>query len=143
MTSQTPSEITTAFLDALARRDVNGAVAQVHDDIQYTNVSLPTIRGRRKVAKVIKGLDKPSIGFNYRYLNIAEDGATVLTERIDELRFGPVVIQFWVWGRFEIRDAQIVVWRDYFDYFDMTKGLLRGLAAVVVPAFQKPLPAPA
>lgn len=144
MTSQTPIEIVTTLLDAFARNDTSAALATIDDDIAYTNVSLPTIYGKKKVAGVLGGVASKSwIDFNYRMINVSADEAgVVLTERIDELRFGRLHLQFWVCGRFEIREGRIAVWRDYFDYFDMTKGLLRGVAALAVPALQKPLPAP-
>ncbi|QMU20554.1 limonene-1,2-epoxide hydrolase family protein [Gordonia rubripertincta] len=145
MTSQTPIEIVTALLDAFAREDIAGALETIDDDIAYTNVSLPTIHGKRKVAGVLGGVAKKSwVGFNYRMINASSDEAgVVLTERVDELRFGRLHLQFWVCGRFEIREGRIVVWRDYFDYFDMTKSLLRGVAALALPSVQKPLPIPA
>lgn len=145
MTSQTPIEIVTTLLDEFARGDVPAALETIDDDIAYTNVSLPTIRGKRKVAGVLGGVArKESVGFNYRMINVsADDTGVVLTERVDELRFGRLHLQFWVCGRFEVREGRITVWRDYFDYFDMTKALVRGVAALAVPSVQRPLPAPA
>ncbi|MEE3849063.1 limonene-1,2-epoxide hydrolase family protein [Gordonia sp. LSe1-13] len=144
MTSQTPTEIVTRLLDGFARDDVSGALESVADDIEYTNVSMPTVHGKRAVAKIFRRVEKASwMGFNYRMINVAEEGSVVLTERIDELRLGPIMLQFWVCGRFEIRDAQIVVWRDYFDYFDMAKGFAKGVVALVVPRAVTPLPEPA
>lgn len=141
MTSRTPIEITTAYLDALARDDIDAAMANLDDDIVYTNVSLPTVHGKRKVAKIFGGMARSRrAGFNYRMINVSADGPVVLTERIDEISVGRVAVQFWVCGRFEIADGRIVVWRDYFDYFDCTKALLRGLVAAVVPRLQRPLP---
>ena len=61
---------------------------------------------------------------------IAADGAAVLTERTDALIFGPLRLQFWVCGVFEVHDGRITLWRDYFDFFDMFKATLRGLAAL-------------
>ncbi|GAC84241.1 hypothetical protein GP2_019_00590 [Gordonia paraffinivorans NBRC 108238] len=145
MTSHTPIRIVTDFLDAFARGDTAAAMENVDDDIAYTSVSLPTIHGKRKVAGVLGGVgSKPWIGFNYRMINVSSDDAgVVLTERVDELRFGRLHLQFWVCGRFEVREGRIAVWRDYFDYFDMTKALVRGIAALAVPSLQKPLPGPA
>ncbi|AZG45139.1 limonene-1,2-epoxide hydrolase family protein [Gordonia insulae] len=144
MTSQTPIDIVTEFLDDLARGNVAAALDDLDEHIAYTNVSTPTVHGKRKVAKIFGGMDKLSwAGFNYRMVNVSSDGPVVLTERVDELRMGPVVMQFWVCGRFEVAEGRITVWRDYFDYFDMAKGLIRGLLAAVIPAVQKPLPAKA
>ncbi|NDK89275.1 limonene-1,2-epoxide hydrolase [Gordonia desulfuricans] len=142
MTSRTPIEIVTGFLDSLARGDVDAAMLDVADNIDYTNVSLPTVRGKRKVAKIFAAMKPARLRFNLEMVNIAEDGTVVLTERIDEISLGRLHLQFWVCGRFEVRNAQIVVWRDYFDYLDMTKALLRGLAALAVPSLVTPLPAP-
>lgn len=143
MTSQTPIDLAAHFLDALARSDVAGAMDDLDDDIAYTNVSLPTIRGKRKVNKGFASMTRFNIGFDYRMVNVAADGSVVLTERVDELRFGPLAIRFWVWGRFEVSEGRITVWRDYFDYVDCVKGTVRGIAALVVPSAQRPFPAPA
>jgi limonene-1,2-epoxide hydrolase len=145
MTSQTPIEIVTTLLDEFARGDVPAALETIDDDIAYTNVSLPTIRGKKKVAGVLGGVARnDGVGFNYRMINVsADDAGVVLTERVDELRFGRLHMQFWVCGRFEVREGRITVWRDYFDYYDMTKALIRGVAALAVPSIQRPLPVPA
>ncbi|NED63730.1 limonene-1,2-epoxide hydrolase, partial [Streptomyces sp. SID10244] len=97
MTSRTPIDIATEFLDALARGDSAAALENVDENIAYTNVSTPTVHGKRKVAKIFGGLDNLSwAGFNYRMVNVSADGPVVLTERVDELRIGRVVMQFWV-----------------------------------------------
>ncbi len=144
MTSQTPIEIVMTLLTEFARGDVPAALKTIDDDIAYTNVSLPTIRGKRKVAGVLGGVArKDSGGFNYRMINVsADDSGVVLTERVDELRFGRLHLQFWVCGRFEVREGRITVWRDYFDYFDMSKAVVRGLLAIAIPRLQTPLGSP-
>ncbi|MDT4891092.1 MAG: limonene,2-epoxide hydrolase [Pseudonocardiales bacterium] len=66
-------------------------------------------------------------------------GATVATERTDVLRFGRLRLQFWVWGRFDVRGGRITMWRDSFDYLNLTRALVRGLAGVALPGLR---PAP-
>lgn len=127
----------------MALGDVETAVGLIDPDIVYTNVSLPTLRGKRRVAGVVRSLNNPRTGFAVRLITVATDGPTVLTERIDELRFGPLRMQFWVCGRFEVRDGLIAVWRDYFDWFDIIKSAARGVAALALPRLQTPLPLPA
>ena len=139
MTSNSPADIVTAFLDDLARGDVRTGLNRIADDIEYVNVSLPAVRGKKRFAKVMGLLDRDSCGFDYQMVNIAADDDVVLTERIDELKLGPVTLQFWVCGRFEVRDGVIAVWRDYFDYVDFTKAIVRGVAATVIPSLRKPL----
>lgn len=142
MTTHTPAETTRLFLESMALRDTTLAVELIAEDIVYTNVSLPTLRGKAKTAKVLRLLDNPRYGFGVKLINIAADGDVVLTERIDELTFGPLRSQFWVCGRFEVRDGHITVWRDYFDWFDIFKGQVRGLLALALPGLQTPLPPP-
>ena len=142
MTTHTPTETTRLFLESMALRDTDVAVDLIADDIVYTNVSLPTLHGKAKTAKVVRSLNNPRYGFGVRLINVAADGNVVLTERIDELTLGPLRTQFWVCGRFEIRDGRIVVWRDYFDWFDILKAQVRGLLALAMPRLQTPLPQP-
>lgn len=76
------------------------------------------------------------MGFEVKIHRAAADGAAVLTERTDALILGPLRIQFWVCGVFEVHDGRITLWRDYFDFYDMTKALLRGVAGAVIPALK-------
>ena len=39
---------------------------------------------------------------------------------------GPLRLQFWVCGVFEVHDGRITLWRDYFDFFDFVQGAVRG-----------------
>ncbi|GAC57407.1 hypothetical protein GOHSU_19_00110 [Gordonia hirsuta DSM 44140 = NBRC 16056] len=141
MTSRKPEELVTSFFANLARGDVDAALADTAENIVYTNVSLPTVRGKARFAPLMRLLNGRHIAFDAQLLAIsADDQGVVLTERYDELRIGPLRMQFWVCGRNEVRDGQIVVWRDYFDFFNCTKGLVRGLAALVFPRLLPPLP---
>lgn len=127
------------FLADMADGRAEEAVAAFDDDVVYTNVGLPTLRGRERAGRVIRLLARPGLGFGVEVLSIASDGALVLTERIDELRVGPLRVRFWVCGRFEVRDGRITVWRDYFDNVDVFKGIVRGVLALAVPAVQRPM----
>lgn len=139
-TTPTAADVAVDFLTAMARGDADAAIALLHPDIVYTNVGLPTLRHAGTV-KVLRGLDGP-VGFGVRFLNVSADGDTVLTERIDELSLGRFHWQFWVCGRFEIRDGLVVGWRDYFDNLHMARKFVRALVAVVLPSSQRPLLAP-
>jgi len=35
-----------------------------------------------------------------------------------------------------VEDGRIVLWRDYFDWMDFTRGALRGLAGIALPALR-------
>lgn len=130
-----------AFLTALEAGDVDGAVALLDEDVEYVNVSLPAIHGRRRVERVARlTFDRLGAGFRVHFHNVAAEGGTVLTERTDELAFGRVHQRFWVYGRFEVRDGRITVWRDSFDWADLLVGLVRGIAGAFVPALNRRWP---
>jgi limonene-1,2-epoxide hydrolase len=123
------------LLSSLQAADADGAGAVLDDDLVYQNVGLPTIRGRARAMKLFRAMEGRA-GFEVKTHRIAVNGSSVLTERTDALIFGPVRLQFWVCGVFEVHNGRITLWRDYFDVWDMTKALVRGLAGAVVPALR-------
>lgn len=127
------------FLSALQNQELDTAAAQLDDNLVYENVGYPTIRGRARAIKLFRGLQRPNLGFEAKIHRIAVNGSSVLTERTDVLVIGPVRMQFWVCGVFEVHNGRITLWRDYFDMFDMLKGTVRGLVGAVVPALRPTL----
>jgi limonene-1,2-epoxide hydrolase len=123
------------FLYALQDSDLDAAGPLLAEDLVYQNVGLPTIHGRKRAMKLFSSLGGSS-AFEVKIHRIAADGAAVLTERTDALIFGPLRLQFWVCGVFEVQDGEITLWRDYFDFFDMFKATLRGLAGLLVPSLK-------
>ncbi len=81
-------------------------------------------------------LERPGLAFEVAIHRTAADGVVVLNERTDVLAFGPVRLQFWVCGVFEVHDGRITLWRDYFDQFDFAKAVVRGLVGAVIPALR-------
>jgi limonene-1,2-epoxide hydrolase len=127
-----------AFLNALAAEDFDTIEALFADDLVYENVGFSRIRGGRRTAKLLSRM-QGRVGFEVKIHRIAADGSAVLTERTDALIVGPVRIQFWACGIFEVRDGRITLWRDYVDIFDMLKATVRGLVAVLVPPLRTTL----
>jgi limonene-1,2-epoxide hydrolase len=123
------------LLNALQDADLDTAGAALAEDLVYQNVGLPTIYGRNRAMRLFSSFGGAS-AFEVKIHRIAADGAAVLTERTDALIFGPLRLQFWVCGVFEVHDGQITLWRDYFDFFDMLKATVRGLVGVVVPSLK-------
>jgi limonene-1,2-epoxide hydrolase len=134
-----PQAVVEAFLAAMAGADLAGAAALLDEHVTYVNVGLPPVRGRRRTMAVLKSLARPGMSFEVYLHGIAANGPLVLTDRTDVLVFGTVRVQFWVTGRFEVEDGRITLWRDTFDYLDLFRSLVRGLAGAVVPALR---PAP-
>ena len=128
-----PRAVVEAFLSALAAGDRATAAGLVDDDILYVNVGLPSVRGRAEMDKVLGLLDRPGAGFEVYLHAISADGPVVLTERTDVLLVGRLRLQFWVWGRFEVRDGRITLWRDAFDFVDIARSVARGALALALP----------
>lgn len=127
-----------AFLFALRDQDFDTADALLADELVYENVGLPTIRGRARTMKLFRSMEGRA-GFDVKFHRTAEDGVVVLNERTDVLIFGPLRLQFWVCGVFEVHDGRITLWRDYFDFYAMVKATVRGLAGVAVPSLRPTL----
>jgi limonene-1,2-epoxide hydrolase len=136
-----PAEIVRSFLLALEAGDLEQAMALLADDVLYINVSLPAIRGRARIERLFRrALERWHAGFRVHFHTLAANGPTVLTERTDELILGPVKQRIWVYGRFDVVNGQITLWRDSFDWLDVLVGLLRGLAGVLSPALNRAWP---
>jgi limonene-1,2-epoxide hydrolase len=136
-----PQAVVEAFLATLAGLDLTGAAALLDEQVTYVNVGLPPIRGRRRTIGVLKQLARPGASFEVYVHAIAANGPVVLTERTDVLAIGRLRMQFWVTGRFDVHDGQITLWRDSFDYLDLLRAFVRGLAGAVVPGL-RPLAPP-
>ena len=136
----TPAELVHEFLVALEAGELDEALALLSDDVVYANVSLPTIRGRARIAGLFHPYYEKLGGFRVHCHTIAAEGSTVLTERTDELILGPLELRLWVYGHFEIVDGRITVWRDSFDWLNFTIGFVRALAGALLPGLNRPWP---
>jgi limonene-1,2-epoxide hydrolase len=130
----TPTLMVERFLELLRLGDVDGAVELLAVDVEYENVGFPTVRGRERVRRLLRATFKRlGIGFEVYLHAISAEGSTVLTERTDVLTFRRLRLQFWVCGRFDVHDGQIVLWRDYFDQMNIAAATVRGLLGTVFP----------
>ncbi len=140
---QTPLTTTTAnartvqtFLFALADEDFDTVESLAAPELVWQNVGLPSIRGRARIMKLLR-YGQGKFGFAVKFHRIAQDGGTVLTERTDAIIVGPLRLQFWVCGTFEVRDGKVTLWRDYFNFFDFfVKAPLRAVAAAAFPSLR-------
>ena len=123
------------FLNALQDQDFAVIEALVADDIAYENVGFPVIRGGARVVKLLRGMEG-KMGFEVKFHRNVAEGGTVLNERTDAMVFGPLRLQFWVCGVFEVRDGRITLWRDYFDNVAFIRAIGRGLLGVAIPALR-------
>jgi limonene-1,2-epoxide hydrolase len=138
--SRDPAEVVTSFLVALQNNEIENAMELLAPDAVWINVSLPAVRGRDRIERICRLGPKTGTHFRVHFHNIATHGNIVLTERTDALGRGRFEQRFWVYGRFELADGRIKVWRDSFDWLDMIVSLVRAGAGALVPALNRPWP---
>jgi limonene-1,2-epoxide hydrolase len=135
MADSAPTAVVERFIDHLRTvTDNDAAVRLLAEDVVYENSWLPTVRGRERVRKVFQALLRIGTEVEMHVHAISADGPTVLTERTDVLQWGRLRVQFWICGRFDVHDGQIVEWREYYDPLAILTATLRGLLGTVVPA---------
>jgi limonene-1,2-epoxide hydrolase len=95
------TRIVVDFLEALADGDVDRAMGMLTEDAVWINVSLPAVRGRRRIERMMRvGYDQLGARFRVHFHHVSGDGSVVLTERTDAIGIGRVEQRFWVYGRF-------------------------------------------
>ena len=130
------ARVVETVLYALQDEDFDTAEAGMADNIVWQNVGISTMRGRKRIMKLLR-LGEGRGGFEVKFHSIATEGNSVLTERTDAIIIGPFRLQFWVCGVFEVHGGQITLWRDYFDKLDFfVIAPLRGLVGIVVPSLR-------
>jgi len=122
------------FFELLQEGDIEAAAELLDPAVRYVNVPLPAIRGKERTKKVLAAVfGRPRVGLEVYMHSISESQGTVLTERTDVIVVGPVRVQVWVCGRFDVAGGRIVFWKDYFDWLDAAVATVRGLLGAVIP----------
>jgi limonene-1,2-epoxide hydrolase len=129
--SRSSEQVVLDFL-SLLETDPDASVALLHDDVEWRNSGMPTIRGRRVIG-MLRDMKKRNIGFAAVTHHAAANGDVVLTDRTDYLRFGRWENSFPVRGTFEVVDGKIRVWDDAFSWTALTRSSLVGLLRAIRP----------
>src|ERR1700722_17896730 len=122
-----PVDVVRKFCDLMEKRDAEALRPLIADDAVYQNVGMPASNG---VDAIVENMAAQFSMFPDAYafeiVNMASDGAVVLTERLDYIQAPdgskPAVP---VMGTFVVRDGKISRWTDYFDV-SLTVKLLQG-----------------
>jgi limonene-1,2-epoxide hydrolase len=112
-----------AFVDRWNRRDIDGIIAALAEDIDYQNVPMAAMHGRADVRAFITPnlIRVTRIEWVVHHLAVTADGSKVLTERTDNFHFEKQVVSVPVMGVFEFRGDMIARWRDYADIGDFVR----------------------
>ena len=127
MTATSSAEtVVRSFLEHLARRETDQALALLDAEVVWRNTGLPAFQGER-VHAMLRDMERRGVGFEVRWKHVATDGDTVLTDRTDVIRMGPVETSFGVRGTFEVRDGKITLWDDAFSWLELLGSGVVGL----------------
>lgn len=113
--SQTPTQIVTAFLEAMGRKDYDAGLQYVADDCEYENLPMGKAIGPAGVRAVLEPFFAPLLENDLKILRQAAQGDVVFFERLDRHRLPDRWVELPVTGVFEVRGGKIAVWREYFD----------------------------
>ena len=122
---ETPIQLVCRFCAAWSEdRPTDELAAFFADDAVYHNIPLAPIAGREAIATTIDSFIRPGApgieGIEFRVVNIAANGPTVMTERVDVFRILDKSFELPVMGTFEVSEGKIRAWRDYFDMNQFT-----------------------
>jgi limonene-1,2-epoxide hydrolase len=111
----TAGDVVREFCAAIDRKDMAQVESLLDDKVVYHNIGSEPAVGREAAVAAVQFQFDMFDPIAFRIRNLAEDGDTVLTERVDEITANGVMAPVPVMGTFEVADGRIVRWRDYFD----------------------------
>jgi limonene-1,2-epoxide hydrolase len=120
-----PAEVVREFCSRVDRKDLAAVEALLDEKVMYHNIGSEPAVGREATLAAVKVQFDMFDPIEFRICNLAVDGDTVLTERVDAITANGITAPVPVMGTFEIRDGRIVAWRDYFD-MGLTGKLMAG-----------------
>ncbi len=115
MTAEQPVDTVRRFCATWATGTLDDLMAFFAPDAVYHNIPIAPVLGVDDIRTTIEGFTAGVESIEFRLDQIAADGSTVLTERVDVFTFPNGRIELPVMGTFEVMDGKIAAWRDYFD----------------------------
>jgi limonene-1,2-epoxide hydrolase len=111
-----PSEIVTAFIEAIERKDIAAAAAFASPSISYENMPLQPIVGRDAMVATLEMFLGSASEVDWVIVRQHETGNVVFNERVDRFLIGHGWLELPVAGVFCVDDEGLItLWRDYFD----------------------------
>jgi limonene-1,2-epoxide hydrolase len=135
VTMPSPTEIVQTFCDKMSGRDAEALRPFLADDAVYQNTGMPASVGATDIVANLAGQFAAfSDSYEYVMKNIAANGDTVLTERLDLIRTPTGIQAVPVMGAFTVREDKIVRWTDYWDTSLPVKMMQGEDVSALVPA---------
>ena len=109
-----PDEVVTSFIQAIERLDLDAACELLADDVIYDNVPIGAVQGPEGVRSTLGDFFGAS-EVDWPVARQTATGNVVMNERLDRFKLDTGWLELPVVGVFEVEDALITLWRDYFD----------------------------
>jgi limonene-1,2-epoxide hydrolase len=113
--SSSAADVVRDFCAAWSDFDIDRIMGFFTTDAVYHNIPVDPVEGVDAIRATIEMFTTGAEKLEFRVLNLAADGAVVMTERVDVFVLPHTTIELPVMGTFEVRDGKIAAWRDYFD----------------------------
>jgi limonene-1,2-epoxide hydrolase len=110
-----PADLVRSFCDAWSTLDVEVLGAYFAEDAVYHNIPIDPVKGVGDIKAFIASFAAGASAIEFQVAHLIADGPVVVTERVDVFTYPHTRIELPVMGIFEVRDAKISAWRDYFD----------------------------
>jgi limonene-1,2-epoxide hydrolase len=118
-------DVVKEFCGAIGGKDLARVESLLDEKVVYHNIGSEPAVGRDATLAAVKFQFDMFDPIAFRLTNLAENGSTVLTERVDEVTANGIMAPVPVMGTFEVKNGRIVAWRDYFD-MGLTGKLMSG-----------------
>jgi limonene-1,2-epoxide hydrolase len=108
------------FCAAFGKGDIDELLGFFAQGAVYHNMPMDPAVGADAIRGVLQLFVSGPGAVEFEILAMAASEDLVFTERVDRLSLGGRSVELPVAGVFQLRDGQIVAWRDYFDMGALT-----------------------
>ena len=115
MNEATPEEVVTKFIDLINQRDLVGATNLLSENCEYDNVPMGKVFGRKTILAQLEPMMKRCAELDWITIRLVSSGSVVMNERLDKVRWPHGWVEMPCAVIFEVKDGEIILWRDYFD----------------------------
>lgn len=115
------------LLEALQDMDADTVRALVGPDIEWRNTGLPTVRGSRRVERVLTAVSHFVTSYEVtEILTMTTTGDTVSSRRTETIRIGWLSLHLDVDGHYTFERDRLKIWDDRFKYRHLIRGVKLG-----------------
>lgn len=117
---ETVQSFMAGFIAAWEKGDASALGAFFAEDAVYHNGPMEPVKGREAIESTLAGFMAMGGRVDVDIPHVLADESIVMTERIDHFIRPEGTVSLPVMGIFEVCEARIIAWRDYFDLNQFT-----------------------